>query len=99
MRLLDKYIIYSSIFALFSEDFYFHYGIDVKLFYLILISNFLLLSINKKITVPKNLLIILGFFIGHGIISYLWLQNPIKSLFAQVLGIAMSSIYYYNFIK
>jgi len=99
MRLLDKYIIYSSIFALFSEDFYFHYGIDVKLFYLILISNFLLLSINKKITVPKNLLIILGFFIGHGIISYLWLQNPIKSLFAQVLGISLSSIYYYNFIK
>jgi hypothetical protein len=99
MRLLDKYIIYSSIFALFSEDFYFHYGIDVKLFYLILISNFLLLSINKKIKVPKNLLIILGFFIGHGVISYLWLQNPIKSLFAQVLGIALSSIYYYNFIK
>jgi hypothetical protein len=99
MRLLDKYIIYSSIFALFTEDFYFHYGIDIKLYYLILISNLLLLSINKKIVIHKNLLIIFGFFIIHGIISYFLLQNPIKSLIAQLLGIAISSIYYYSYIK
>lgn len=99
MRLLDKYIIYSSIFALFTEGFYFHYGIDLKLYYLILISNFFLFSINKKVIVHKNLLIIFGFLVIHGIVSYVWLQYPIKSLFAQLLGISISSIYYYNFIK
>ena len=99
MRLLDKYIIYSSIFALFTEGFYFHYGIDLKLYYLILISNFFLFSINKKVIVHKNLLIIFGFLVIHGIVSYVWLQHPIKSLFAQLLGISISSIYYYNFIK
>lgn len=99
MRLLDKYIVYSSIFALFTEDFYFHYIIDIKLYYLLLLSNFLLLSVNKTLKVPKNLLIIIGLLCLHGIVSYTLFQNPIKSLIAQVVGISLSSIYYYNFIK
>ena len=44
-------------------------------------------------------LIIIVFFLAHGFISFFWLQNPIKSLIAQVIGISISSIYYYNFIK
>jgi hypothetical protein len=99
MRLLNKYIIFSSVFALFTEDFYFHYGIDLKLYYLILISNFFLFAYYNKVTIHKNLFIMIGFLAIHGLISYVWLQPPIKSLIAQLLGISISSIYYYNFIK
>ena len=99
MRLLDKYIIYSSVFALFTEAFYFHFVIDIKLYYVILICNFLLLAKTRKITIHKNLIIILGFFTIHGIVSYLWLHNPIQSLIAQLLGISLSSIFYQNLIK
>jgi hypothetical protein len=99
MRLLNKYIIFSSVFALFTEDFYFHYGIDLKLYYLILISNFFLFAYYNKVTIHKNLFIMIGFLAIHGLISYVWLQHPIKSLIAQLLGISISSIYYYNFIK
>lgn len=99
MRLLDKYLLYSSVFAIFTEDFSFHYIIDIKLFYLILIINFLVLSIHKKMVVHKNLLILLGFFFVHGAALFLLKQNPIKSLIAQLLGISLTSIYYYNFLK
>ncbi|CAL2080227.1 O-Antigen ligase [Tenacibaculum sp. 190524A05c] len=99
MRLLDKYLIYSSIFALFTEDFSFHYGIDLKLFYVIVLLNFAILSFTRKITIHKNLIIILGFFIIHGVVLYLWKHNHIKSLVAQIIGISISSIYYYNFLK
>lgn len=99
MRLLDKYIIYSSVFALFTEAFYFHFLIDIKLYYVILICNFLLIAKTKKITVHKNLIVILGFFVLHGVISYLWLLNPIQLLVAQLLGISLSSIYFHNIIK
>jgi hypothetical protein len=99
MRLLDKYIIYSSVFALFTEAFSFHFVIDIKLYYLILISNFFLLAKSRKITIHKNLIFLLGFFILHGVVNYLWLSNPIKSLIAQLLGISISSIYYHNLIK
>ena len=99
MRLLDKYIAYSSIFALFTEDFYFNYGIDIKLYYVILLSNFLLISYYKKVTVNKNHLLILILVLVHGIINFFWFQNPVKSLIAQIIGISISSIYYFNFIK
>ena len=99
MQKIDKYIIYSSIFALFTEDFSFHYIIDWKLFYIILLSNFLLLATKKKIVINKNIGILLLFFLSHGLLFYLWYQNPLKSLFAQLIGISLSSIYYYNFLS
>ena len=99
MQLLDKYIIYSSVFALFTEALFFHFVIDLKLYYLILLFNFFLLARTKKITVNKNLIIIICFLTLHGVISYIWLLNPIQSLIAQLLGISLSSIYYQNLIK
>jgi len=99
MRLLDKYIIASSIFALFTEALKFHYIIDWKLFYIIILSNFLLIAINKKITIHKNMLVLFLFLLVHGVIGYLVFQNPIKSLIAQFIGIFASSVYYHNFIK
>jgi len=99
MRLLDKYILTSSVFAIFTEAFKFHYLIDWKLFYVIIISNFFLLSLRNKITLHKNMVIFLLFVLIHGVVSFFLLQNPIKSLIAQFLGISISSMYFYNFIK
>ena len=99
MRLLDKYLIYTSIFAMFTEAFSIHYIIDIKLFYIIIISNFLLLSINKTLTISKNIFIVLALLLVHGIVNFLILSNPIKSLIAQLLGITICSLYYSNFIK
>lgn len=99
MRLLDKYLITSSVFAIFTEDFSFHYLIDLKLFYVILLANIFIISYKYKLTVHKNLVILIGFFLIHGIVSYLLFQNPIQSLIAQLIGISLSSVYFYNLIK
>mgnify|MGYP000339048586 CR=1 FL=1 len=99
MRWLDKYILFSSVFALFTESFTFHYIIDWKLFYVIVFSNLILLATRKKLTIHSNIIYVFIFFILHGIIFYFWYQNPIKSLIAQLIGIGLSSIYYYNFLK
>jgi len=99
MRWFDKYLIYSSVFALFTEDFSFYYIIDWKLFYVILLFNFVLFATKKKIIISKNIILIISFLLIHGVIFIIWFQNPIKSLFAQLLGIIFCSIYYYNFFK
>ena len=99
MRWLDKYIVYSSIIALFSENFGFHYIIDLKIFYIVILVNFVLLASKTKLVVHRNIIILLSFFLIHGIVFYLVFQNPLKSLFAQLIGISISSIYYYNFLK
>lgn len=99
MRLLDKYLIISSVLALFSEDFSFHYIIDWKLFYVILLLNFSILSYISKITLNKNFVILLFFLIIHGVLGFIIFSNPIQSLISQILGISISSIFYYNLIK
>lgn len=99
MRILDKYLIFSSVFALFTESLSFHFIIDLKFFYVILISNLYLLAYRTKLVANKNLIIILCFFTFHGIVMYIFLKNPISSLIAQLLGISLSSFFYYNLLK
>ena len=99
MSSFDKYIIYTSVFAIFTETYFVHYGIDWKLFYLILVSNSFLLWYKYNLTIHKNLLILLGFFLGHGFVMFLLFSNPLPSLLAQLLGISVSSIFYFNLFR
>lgn len=99
MRFLDKYIIFSSVFALFSEDFSFNYIIDIKLFYAILIINIILLQLKGGLKIHKNIALIIGFIIIHGIIASIIYKETITVLIAQVLGISITSIFYYNFLR
>ena len=55
MRQSDKFIAYSSIFALFTEDFSFNFIVDIKLFYVIILINTVLLIYNRRFSVNKNL--------------------------------------------
>jgi len=99
VRLLDKYLVTSSVLALFTESFTFHFLIDWKFFYIILITNLTILGYRNKLVANKNMLIIFGFLLVHGVIMYVVLRNPVNSLFAQLIGVVLSSFYYYNFIK
>lgn len=99
MKSLDKYLIYSSIFALFTEGFTFHYIIDWKLFYFILITNLGILAYKNCLIATKNMLIIFSFLLIHGLVMFLIFRNPIVSLFAQIIGILLSSFYYFNFLR
>lgn len=99
MQLLDKYLIYSSVFALFTEGLTFHYIIDWKFFYIILVINLSILAYKNCLVTNKNLLIVFVFLFTHGIIMFLIHRNPLSSLLSQLIGIIISSFYYYNFIK
>jgi hypothetical protein len=66
---------------------------------LILFSNALLLFTRKKILFNLNLLFILSFLLVHGAVMFFWNGNPIKSLFAQFIGITICSVYYHNYIR
>lgn len=99
MKLLDKYLIFSSVFALFTEGFIYHFIIDLKLFYVILLINISLLTYKKCLFANKNMLVFFGFLLIHGAIMYLILKNSISSLISQLIGVTISSFYYYSFIK
>ncbi len=99
MRSLDKYLLYSSIFALFTEAFLYRSFIDLKLFYIIIFINILILHGYGKFVISRNHLTILGLITIHGIVMFFFLSESIASLLAQLFGISLSSIYYYSFLK
>ena len=97
---LKKYLLYSSVFAIFTEAFYFNLIIDWKLFYLILLVNYLLIfTYYKKIIFTKNFIYFILFVFIHGLFCYTIIGIPFNYMLSQIIGIIIIGIYYYNFIK
>ena len=95
---IKKYLLYSSVFAIFTEAFFINIIIDWKLLYLIVITNyFLLLRIKMLKFNVYFLAIILGFFI-HALIANSIVGIPYNFMLAQIIGITILGTYYYNFI-
>ncbi len=95
---VKKYLLYSSIFAIFTEAFFFNFIIDWKLLYLIIITNFFLLTqISKLKTNIYFLLLLAGLFL-HGLITNTVIGIPYNYMLSQIIGIAVVGTYYYNFI-
>ncbi|WP_159801370.1 O-antigen ligase family protein [Flavobacterium sp. MK4S-17] len=96
---IKKYLLYSSIFAIFTELFYFKLGIDWKLLYLIIITNFVLLIRLKKLQFNKYFFLILAGLFIHAVIANTIIGVPYKYMLAQLIGITILGTYYYNFIS
>lgn len=96
---LNKYLIHSSVFAVFTEAFKYRFIIDLKLFYFILFINLILLFKYKKVTLNSFLITFFTFLFIHGSIAYLWVGIPPNFMLSQILGIAVSSTYFYNVLK
>ena len=96
---LNKYLIHSSVFAIFTEAFKYRLIIDLKLFYLILLINFILLLKYKKVTLNQFLISFLSFIFIHSSISYLIIGIPPNFMLSQILGISLSCTYFFNVLK
>jgi O-Antigen ligase len=95
---IKKYLLYSSVFAIFTEALFFRLIIDWKLLYLIIVVNyFLLIRIRKLKFNIYFVLILLGIFI-HGLIANLIVGIPPNFMLSQLIGISIVGMYYYNFI-
>lgn len=95
---INQYLLYTSVFAIFTEAFFFNYIIDWKLLYLIILTNYILMVQAKKIAFNIYFAALLAFFFVHGIICYTIIGIPYNFMLSQILGIAVVGTYYYNFI-
>lgn len=94
---VKEYLLYSSVFAIFTEAFFFNFIIDWKLLYLIILTNYILLIRIKKISYNKYFFALLSFFFIHGLITYTIIWIPYNYMLSQILGIAIIGTYFYNF--
>lgn len=95
---IKKYLLYSSVFAIFTEAFLVHFIIDLKLLYLIIFTNYLLLIKIKKIKFNKYFVLIISVLFIHAIIFNIIIGIPPNYMISQIIGISIIATYYYNFI-
>lgn len=95
---IKSYLLYSSVFAIFTEAFFFNFIIDWKLLYLILLVNYVLLIKIKKITLNIYFVYLMLLFLIHGLIMYSIIGITPNYLLSQIMGITIISTYYYNLI-
>jgi hypothetical protein len=96
---IKNFIIYSTIFSVFSEAIYFTYVIDYKLFYLILVLNTFLMCFVKEIVFSKRIILLLLYLLISGSLSVLAGTNTLLRVTSQVVGISFVSFYYYNYFN
>ncbi len=94
---VNKYLLVSSVFAIFTEAFFFNFIIDWKLLYLIIIVNYSILARYGKLRVNSYFLLILLAIFFHGIITNIIVGVPPNLMLSQVIGISIIGTYYYNF--
>lgn len=99
MTKIQQYLLYSSVFAIFTEAFFFNWIIDWKLLYLIVFVNYSILIISGSLKIHKHFLYFLLALFIHGIIAYTIIDIPYNYMLSQILGIAIIGIYYYNFVS
>ena len=97
--MLKKYLAYSSVLAIFSEAINYHFIIDLKLFYLIVLFNSVLFVGLNSFKLNLKHFYILLFLFTHGIAGVILVGYPIQSLASQLLGISICSIFYYNLVN
>lgn len=96
---LSKYLLFSSVFLIFTERFLIKYIIDWKLLYLIILINTFIIFRSNKIKFNYFFLIIIGFFFVHGLINYTLISIPYNFMLSQLIGITIVGTYFYNFFK
>lgn len=95
---LKKYLLYSSVIAIFTEAFFFNFIIDWKLLYLIIFINSFLILKYYTFKINKYFAYIIITVFLHGIISYSIISIPINYMISQIIGISIVGLYFYNII-
>lgn len=95
---IKKYLLYSSVFAIFTESLFFNLIIDWKLLYLIIISNYLLLIRIKKLQLNLYFFLLLIAIFVHALLANTIIGIPYNLMLSQLIGISILGTYYYNFI-
>jgi hypothetical protein len=97
--MFKKYLLYSSVFSLFSEALLFHYIIDFKFFYIVILLNSGLLIYYRLYHINKIFLLLSGVFFALNIFNILLGLNQWYLFAMQFSGIVIIANYYYNFFR
>lgn len=93
---INDYLVWSTICSVFMLVHIAQISIDIFLGYPIILLNLLILLVLDRVTVHRNHLIALAAVSAFSLISAQFSGTPLNSMLAQVAGISVMSVYYFN---
>ena len=96
---IRNFILFTTVLSIFSGACRYRYFVDIKLFYLVVIVNTILLVYLNKIRLNKTHMKLLSILFLMGLISIVLKTNRLTKFLPQFLGISFISIYYYSFFR
>lgn len=95
---VEQYIHFSTVYGIFSAILVWHAGPTIFLFYLVMLSNLLLIwVVRPPIVLPKWLLWFLVYLLASGIVGIVRGTDSFGEVFKQLGAIALSAFYFANF--
>lgn len=97
---IKNYLLYSSVFAIFTEAFFVNFIIDWKLLYVIILVNYyFLIKIQKNLFFNNVFVLIVIALFVHALLTNIFIGVPLNYMIAQLIGITIISTYFYNFFR
>jgi hypothetical protein len=97
--LVRDYLLYSTVAALFSESLSVHFGIDWRIFYLVLAVNLILMVFLWDFRLGKAHLATLLIVFLSGVVAVWRGPDTFGAFLAQFAGITVSSVYFFAFFR
>ncbi|WP_406824410.1 hypothetical protein [Pedobacter sp. KACC 23697] len=94
---MRKFLLYSTLVGVFGEAAIINFGVDLKLLYLIVFINFVILAKKQSILIPRFQIYLFIFLLFSGTFSILNGTNDIPHATEQIIGINVLLLYFYNF--
>src|SRR5437763_15090078 len=96
---VENWIFYSTVLAVFSEAARILWRIDLKLFYVVIGCNFLLLIANWDLKIDRGLLAPVIYIWVSGGMSVVVGSNSFRLWLQQAIGITVCAVYFYMFFR
>jgi hypothetical protein len=96
---IQKYLLHSTLFAIFSGAFMLRIGFDLKLMYIIVLVNSLIIAKKYAFFFAKKLNFILFIIFLFGLLTVYLYGNELGKMSFQIIGIFVIGNYFYNFYK
>jgi hypothetical protein len=96
---LRTLVVWSTLFALFSEAASFKAGVDIKAFYFVMLFNSVVFLSLGQFVINKPLILFYTYLAFSGLISIATGTNILQAFSEQLIGITFASLYFYNFFR
>ncbi len=96
---LRKYITYSTVGCAFSGALAWHWSVDIRAFYFVVLLNLFLFALAGTLRLSLRVTLVCGYLVCSGALGMWQGTDTLPNFLKQFIGISIIAFYYYNFSR